>query len=118
MRNHFRLVVEIPQGNLLAGMKWFLGTYTVRFNRRHKLFGHLFSDRYKALLVNGSGNGYLKTVCDYVHLNPGRAKLRTSQRPESKFLSVGVRPATRRRRPNSPRSGGATSSCRCGTPTR
>jgi putative transposase len=75
MGNHFHLVVETPQGNLVAGMKWFLGTYTARFNRRHKLFGHLFSGRYKALIVDGSGNGYLKTVCDYVHLNPSRAKL-------------------------------------------
>ena len=25
--------------------------------------------------MDGSGNGYLKTVCDYVHLNPARAKL-------------------------------------------
>ena len=75
MPNHFHLVVETPKGNLVAGMKWFLGTYTGRFNRRHKLFGHLFSGRYKALIVDGSGNGYLKTVCDYVHLNPVRAKL-------------------------------------------
>src|SRR5436189_2496228 len=45
------------------------------FNRRHKLFGHLFSGRYKALIVDGSGNGYLKTVGDYVHLNPVRARL-------------------------------------------
>ena len=75
MGNHFHLVVETPQGNLVAGMKWFLGTYTSRFNRRHQLFGHLFSGRYKALIVDGSGNGYLKTVCDYVHLNPARAKL-------------------------------------------
>jgi REP element-mobilizing transposase RayT len=43
MGNHFHLVVETPRGNLVAGMKWFLGTYTGRFNRRHKLFGHLFS---------------------------------------------------------------------------
>ena len=26
MPNHFHLVVETPQGNLVAGMKWFLGT--------------------------------------------------------------------------------------------
>lgn len=25
--------------------------------------------------MDGSGNGYLKTVCDYVHLNPVRARL-------------------------------------------
>ena len=75
MSNHFHLVVETPQGNLVAGMKWLLGTYTGRFNRRHQVFGHLFSGRYKALIVDGSGNGCLKTVCDYVHLNPVRAKL-------------------------------------------
>jgi hypothetical protein len=75
MRNHFHLVLETPQGSLVAGMKWFLGTYTSRFNRRHKLFGHLFSGRYKALIVDGSGSGYLRTVCDYVHLNPVRARL-------------------------------------------
>ena len=75
MPNHFHLVVETPNANLVAGMKWFLGTYTSRFNRRHKLFGHLFSGRYKSLIVDGSGDGYLRTVCDYVHLNPVRAKL-------------------------------------------
>lgn len=75
MSNHFHLVVETPQPNLVAGMKWLLGVYTNRFNRRHRLFGHLFSGRYKSLIVDGSGDGYLKTVCDYVHLNPARAKL-------------------------------------------
>src|SRR5213596_2431041 len=75
MNNHFHVVIETPKANLVAGMKWFLGTYTARFTRRHKLFGHLFSGRYKALLVDGSGKGYLKTVCDYVHLNPARARL-------------------------------------------
>ena len=33
MSNHFHLVLETPQGNLVAGMKWFLGTSTSRFNR-------------------------------------------------------------------------------------
>src|SRR6185369_3850253 len=30
MSNHFHLVVETPRANLVAGMKWFLGTYTSR----------------------------------------------------------------------------------------
>ena len=81
MSNHFHLVLETPKANLVAGMKWFLGTYTSRFNRRHKLFGHLFSGRYKSLIVDGSGDGYLRTVCDYVHLNPVRAKLLRPEEP-------------------------------------
>jgi len=85
MSNHFHLAMETPRANLVAGMKWFLGTYTARFNRRHKLFGHLFSGRYKALIVDGSGNGYLKTVCDYVHLNPVRAKLVSRKEALSEF---------------------------------
>ena len=85
MGNHFHLVVETPQGNLVAGMRWFLGTYTSRFNRRHKLFGHLFSGRYKALVVDGSGDGYLGTVCEYVHLNPVRATLVKAEQPLSAY---------------------------------
>jgi REP element-mobilizing transposase RayT len=85
MRNHFHLVVETPEPNLVAGMRWFLSAYTTRLNRRHKLFGHVFSGRYKALLVDGSGDGYLKTVCDYVHLNPARARLLAPDEPLSAY---------------------------------
>jgi putative transposase len=85
MPNHFHLVVETPRGNLVAGMKWFLGTYTARFNRRHGLVGHLFSGRYKALIVDGSRGGYLRAVCDYVHLNPARAGLLRPEQPLREF---------------------------------
>ena len=69
----------------MAGMKWLLGVYTKRFNIRHKQCGHLFAGRYKSLLVDGSGDGYLRTVCDYVHLNPVRAKLVPPKAPLSGF---------------------------------
>ena len=85
MPNHFHWVVETPQPNLVAGMKWLLGTDTSRFNRRHKLFGHWFSGRYKLLIVDGSGSGYLKSVCDYVHLNPARANLVAADAPLKNF---------------------------------
>jgi putative transposase len=85
MRNHFHLVLETPQPNLVAGMKWLLGVYTKRFNIRHKQCGHLFAGRYKALNVDGSGDGYLRTVCDYVHLNPVRAKLLPAKVPLQHF---------------------------------
>ena len=75
MPNHFHLVVETPLGNLVAGMKWFLGAYTMRFNTRHRLRGHLFAGRYKSLNVDEGDPYYLRVVCDYVHLNPERARL-------------------------------------------
>jgi REP-associated tyrosine transposase len=100
MPNHFHLVVETPKPNLCAGMHWLLGTYTARFNRRHGLSGHLFGGRYKALLVDGSATGYLKTVCDYVHLNPVRAGLLKPEEPLETYRWSSyreyLRPPTRR----------------------
>jgi REP element-mobilizing transposase RayT len=75
MPNHYHLALETPEPNLVAGMAWLQSTYTIRLNHRHQLFGHVFSGRYKAQLVEGSSNGYLRTACDYVHLNPVRARL-------------------------------------------
>jgi REP element-mobilizing transposase RayT len=100
--NHFHLVIETPQPTLVAGMQWLLGTYTARFNRRHRQFGHLFSGRYKALVVDGSGDGYLKTVGDYVHLNPARAGLIPAGQPLEtyRWSSYPLYLAPPRRRPS------------------
>lgn len=100
MPNHFHLVIETPQPNLVAGMKWLLGVYTKRFNIRHKLCGHLFAGRYKALIIDASTPGYLLTVCDYVHLNPARAGLLKNRQPLESFpwssYSEFLKPANRR----------------------
>jgi REP element-mobilizing transposase RayT len=85
MDKYFHLVIETPKANLVMGMKSLLGIHTNRHNRRHKTFGHLFSGRYQAQVVEGSGGGYLKTVCDYVHLNPARAGLLAPRKPLSDF---------------------------------
>ena len=71
MGNHYHLLLETPEANLVAGMRWFQGTYTQRFNIRHKEWGHLFQGRYKALLVDDGE--YFRAVADYIHLNPARA---------------------------------------------
>ena len=75
MTNHYHLLVETPEGNLVAGMKWVQGAYTQRYNHRHKLLGHLFQGRYKAVMVDGQDEGYFEVVSTYIHLNPARAKL-------------------------------------------
>jgi putative transposase len=52
MGNHFHLVLETAQANLCLGMKWLLGTFTQRWNRRRKAWGHLFGGRYKAQSID------------------------------------------------------------------
>ena len=73
MTNHYHWVLQTPEANLVAGMKWFQNTYTRRFNTRHRRWGHVFGGRYKAILVQSEGGGYLERLMDYVHLNPARA---------------------------------------------
>ena len=36
MSNHYHMLMETPEPNLVAGMKWFQGTYTLRFNARRR----------------------------------------------------------------------------------
>ncbi len=75
MGNHYHLLVETPEGNLVEGMKWVQGAYTQRYNSRHKLFGHLFQGRYKAVIVDGQDEAYFPVVSTYIHLNPARTGL-------------------------------------------
>ena len=37
MKTHFHLVIKTACANPVPGMKWLLSTYTIRFNRRHKV---------------------------------------------------------------------------------
>lgn len=75
MSNHYHLFIETPEANLSVGMKWLQNAYTRRFNTRHRVWGRLFGDRYKAVLVEGGSGYYYETLLDYIHLNPVRAKL-------------------------------------------
>src|SRR4029079_14048647 len=82
MRNHYHLVLETPEANLVAGMQWLQNAYTRRFNVRHRQWGRLFGDRYKSVLVEGAGY-YYETLLDYVHLNPVRSGLIKPRRGQS-----------------------------------
>ena len=79
MTNHYHLLVETPESNLVTGMRWFQTTYTVRFNRRHRVSGHLFQGRYKAVVVDPEESGYFALLSDYIHLNPVRAGMISMQ---------------------------------------
>lgn len=70
MTNHYHLLVETPDANLSAGMRYVNGVYTQVSNRRHRRTGCLFKDRYSAILVDPEE--YLLEVARYIVLNPVR----------------------------------------------
>lgn len=74
MGNHYHLLLETPEPNLVAGMKWLMGVFSQGWNRRRNRRGHVFQGRYKAVVVNGEENSgyYFRIVADYIHLNPVR----------------------------------------------
>ncbi|MBN1444903.1 MAG: transposase [Candidatus Omnitrophica bacterium] len=78
MPNHYHLVVATPRGNLSQSIGWLQVTYTIRFNRRHNRYGHLFQGRFKAILVDA--DAYAQTLTLYLHLNPVR--------PEDKNIAI------------------------------
>jgi putative transposase len=45
MDNHYHLILETPNGNLLKVMRGLNGGYTGYFNRKHGRTGHLFQGR-------------------------------------------------------------------------
>jgi putative transposase len=53
MVNYYHLFIQTPEVNLVEGMKWFQNTATRQLNVRHREWGRLFGDRYKAVVVDG-----------------------------------------------------------------
>ncbi len=82
MSNDCHLLLETPEPNLVAGMKWFQGTYTQRFIARHRLSGHLFQGRHKAIPVQAEANGYFCAASEYIHRDPVRVRLLEAGRPD------------------------------------
>ena len=75
MSNHYHLFIQTPEPNLVAGMSWLQNTLTRRYNVRHRKWGRLFGDRYKAVVVEGEDRYHYQTLMDYIHLNPVRARM-------------------------------------------
>jgi|GEM_PF-2316029 len=91
MGNHFHLVLETPEPTLVAGMKWMRGTYTQRFNARHRMRGRPFAGRYKALLVDETEGNDLDAQRNRVPAACRKLEI-TGERALSKCVNMNVGP--------------------------
>lgn len=73
MGNHYHLLFETPEPNLVRGMRRLNQVYTQTFNRRHGRVGHVLQGRYKSIVVEKQS--HLLELCRYVVLNPVRAAM-------------------------------------------
>ncbi len=69
--NHFHLLILRGERPLAELMRRLMTGYAVYFNLRHRRAGHLFQNRYKAILCEV--DAYLLELVAYIHLNPLRA---------------------------------------------
>ena len=73
MPNHAHILIMTGEKKLSRIMRGLLSGYATNFNIRHKRTGHLFQNRYKAVICEE--DEYLLELVRYIHLNPLRAEI-------------------------------------------
>ncbi|MEW5706922.1 MAG: transposase [Actinomycetota bacterium] len=71
MPNHVHLFIRTKETPLSHIMLMVQTSYAKYYNRKTKRVGHLFQNRYKAILCDI--DAYLLELVRYIHLNPVRA---------------------------------------------
>ncbi|MTI58466.1 MAG: transposase [Firmicutes bacterium] len=71
MDNHAHFLVEINKTPLSKMMQGIQQVFTMKYNKKYNRTGHVFEQRYKAMLCNK--DKYLFNLLRYIHQNPVRA---------------------------------------------
>ena len=73
MTNHFHMEIETGEDELWKVMQKILHPYSMDFNNKYKLTGHVFESRYIASIIEDER--YFLEVSRYIHLNPVKARI-------------------------------------------
>jgi len=90
MPNHVHLIMEVTNPlNLKRIMHGLNLSYTIYFNSKYKKIGHLWQDRFKSKIIQGTD--YLLECIKYIENNPVRTSLtsKLSQYKWSSYVSKG-----------------------------
>lgn len=75
MTNHFHLLLETKDVEIWFIMQRILKLYSINFNMKYHLQGHLFQGRYTAPII--TDDTYFLQVSRYIHLNPVKSGIVT-----------------------------------------
>ncbi len=70
MDNHYHLLIRLGEDGLSRAIQWLQLSYSVRFNWAHRVQGHVFQGRFKAVHIQHESE--ISRVARYLHLNPVR----------------------------------------------
>ena len=73
MTNHFHMAVGTGETELCKIMHKLLLMYAASYNKKYKLTGHVFENRYIAQIIENEP--YFLEVSRYIHLNPVKAQI-------------------------------------------
>ncbi|MHB8155784.1 MAG: transposase, partial [Desulfocucumaceae bacterium] len=76
MGNHVHMLIEVQEHPLSKIMQGIQQSYTQWYNHVYGRVGHVFQQRYKAILCHK--DGYLLSLLKYIHSNPIRAGITVS----------------------------------------
>ena len=68
MPNHVHLLIKQIEEKGISKLMQKLGGYALYYNKKYKRNGHLFQDKFQAILIKN--NEQLKTAFVYIHTNP------------------------------------------------
>ena len=87
MTNHAHILLRSSEYGLSGYMRRLLTGYAIRYNKRHKRYGHLFQNRYKSIVCDE--DSYFLELVRYIHLNPLRARLAADLKRLERFRWCG-----------------------------
>lgn len=74
MDNHVHMMIRPADGESLSRiMQWVLSVFALRYNRKLRITGHVWYDRFRSHLINTMQQ--LIATFRYIHNNPVRAGL-------------------------------------------
>jgi putative transposase len=72
MGNHFHFIIQpLKDENLSKIMQWILGMFARRYNKAHRLTGHLWGERFFSRIIEGLRD--FMEVFKYINDNPVKA---------------------------------------------
>lgn len=90
MNTHYHFIIDSNGSDLSKFIKSINQSYAQYYNRKYSRHGHVFSDRFKSILIHENNNRYLLVLSSYIHNNPKDIPGFRDKVEKYKYSSLGI----------------------------